>query len=374
MKRKHWFIRFILGILVLLFLIIGIYYIYLETTYYRIDDEIQLETQNNRLAGRIETGQLYTLSTYNIGFGAYEPSYTFFMDTGRMKDGTKTQGSYSRAYSRERELTNTKGSLRTLQNMDCDFYFVQEADMDSTRSYQVNQVSLLKNEFPDYGSVYTSAFHSAYLFYPLTEPHGAVESGLVTLSRYPVKKNVRYQLPVSNQPITKFTDLDRCFTASYINVNEEQDLVLVNLHLSAYDKGGLIRQKQVERLNQFLEEEAAKGNYVIAGGDFNHDIAGSRELYPTEQEVPKWIYELTNEDLTAGYSFVIPENLGEVASCRGADIPYEKGVTYTAIVDGFIVSDNVTASSAVIQTNFAYSDHQPVKLTFSLKPDSETKS
>lgn len=65
---------------------------------------------------------------------------------------------------------------------------------------------------------------------------------------------------------------------------------------------------------------------------------------------------------------MIPKNLGEVASCRGADIPYQKNVTYTAVVDGFLVSDNVKATSTVISTGFAYSDHQPVKLTFSLLP------
>lgn len=368
MRRiQHRGILFLGAIPLLILIALSAYVLYMEVNYYRIDDAVQVETQNNRPSGRIQTGRSYTLATYNIGFGAYEPTYTFFMDTGLMKDGTKTQGTYSRAYSRERELTNTKGSIRTLQNMGCDFYFVQEADVKATRSYDVNQVQMLQNSLKEYGSVYTDAFHSPYLLYPLTEPHGSVESGLVTFSRYPIESNIRYQFPVTDNPILKFTDLDRCFTASYIKVSENRDLVLVNLHMSAYDKGGTIRQKQLKRLNEFLEAESQKGNYVIAGGDFNHDIAHSRTLYPSDQEVPSWIYQLTDSDLAKGYSFVVPENLGEVASCRGADIPYQKGVTYTAVVDGFLVSDNVKATSSVINTAFAYSDHQPVKLTFSLK-------
>lgn len=368
MKTKRISIRILIGVLFFLLLCVGGYLLYLEVTYYRIDDKVSLKTQNNRHTDQLQAGQSYTLTTYNIGFGAYEPTYSFFMDTGKMKDGDKTRGKYSRAYSRERELANTKGSIRTLMNLDCDFYFVQEADVKATRSYEVNQVQMLQNSLKDYGSIYTSAFHSAYLFYPLTEPHGKTESGLVTFSRYPVTKNIRYQFPVTKNPIVKFTDLDRCFTASYLKVDTKRDLVLVNLHMSAYDKGGVIRQKQLKRLNEFLKSEAEEGNYVIAGGDFNHDIAGSKDLYESGQEIPEWIYQLSDSDLAEGYSFVIPENLGEVASCRGADIPYQKNVTYTAVVDGFLVSDNVKATSTVISTGFAYSDHQPVKLTFSLLP------
>jgi hypothetical protein len=54
------------------------------------------------------------------------------------------------------------------------------------------------------------------------------------------------------------------------------------------------------------------------------------------------------------------------ATCRGVDIPYEEGFTYRVAVDGFIVSDNVTATAENINAGFAYSDNNPVKLTFTL--------
>ena len=146
-----------------------------------------------------------------------------------------------------------------------------------------------------------------------------------------------------------------------------KELVLVNLHLSAYDKGGVMRKQQLAMLNEVLSAEYEKGNYVIAGGDFNHDIADSIDVFPSEQNIPEWVFQLSDEDLAEGLSFVVPENRTEVPSCRGADIPYEKGVDYTVIVDGFIVSDNVKAVSEVINNEFAYSDHQPVKMTFELK-------
>ncbi|MCR0381733.1 hypothetical protein MKC91_02965 [[Clostridium] innocuum] len=48
-------------------------------------------------------------------------------------------------------------------------------------------------------------------------------------------------------------------------------------------------------------------------------------------------------------------------------MPYQKGVNYTVILDGFIVSDNVEAVAENMDTDFAYSDHNPVKMTFTLK-------
>ena len=45
-----------------------------------------------------QTGQPYTVISYNIGFGAYEPDYGFFMDGG----------TESRAWSRERVTANVQ--------------------------------------------------------------------------------------------------------------------------------------------------------------------------------------------------------------------------------------------------------------------------
>ena len=55
--------------------------------------------------------------------------------------------------------------------------------------------------------------------------------------------------------------------------------MLVNLHLEAYDDGEGT-DAQTAALKSFLEQEYAKGNYVIAGGDYNHDMIGvSGEVY-----------------------------------------------------------------------------------------------
>ncbi len=340
---------------------------YMLAQYYRIEDHTVLEVVNNQ-SNVIEPGTPYTLMTYNIGFGAYSDDYTFFMDVGEMKDGTATRGTSARAFSEDAVRENVGGSIRLMQEADCDFYFLQEVDVKATRSYHVNQKELVLAAFPGHASVFANNFHSAYLFYPFTEPHGAVESGMLTLSQYAVAESVRRQFPVTDALITKFTDLDRCFSMTRFVVGEKE-LVLIQLHMSAYDEGGRIRAEQLRVLNEVLKEEYDKGNYVIAGGDFNHDIAGTIAAFPSEQSQPSWIFELDNDSLADGFSFVRAENADEAATCRGADIPYEKGVTYVATVDGFLVSDNVEAAAINIDNEFRYSDHNPVVLTFVLKSE-----
>ena len=104
------------------------------------------------------------------------------------------------------------------------------------------------------------------------------------------------------------------------------------------------------------------------GGDFNHAFCGSEELFCGQQKTPSWLSVLTQADIPEGFQIVRPSNLEEVASCRDSDIPYEKGVVYESTVDGFIVSSNVRASSRVIDCGYTASDHNPVRLEFSLEP------
>ena len=66
-------------------------------------------------------------------------------------------------------------------------------------------------------------------------------------------------------------------------------------------------------------------------------------------------------------SIVNAYNNKDVPTCRTADIPYTKGVNYTSVIDGFIISDNIIATAENIDADFMYSDHNPVKLTFKLK-------
>lgn len=355
----------ILSFILLIVIVLLGYVIYLDSNYYRIEDFARMTIENNS-SSKVSFDQTYSISTYNIGFGAYSDDYTFFMDTGEMQDGTKTVGEYGTARSKEECQENTNGSVELLKSLNSDFYFVQEVDQSSTRSYRINQVEALKTNFEDYGSVFTVNFHSGYLLYPFNNPHGEVNGGTVTLSKYHLDSSIRRSLPISEDFITRFFDLDRCLTINYLPIeNSSKQLVLINLHLSAYDEGGVFRAKQMELLNNILQEERDKGNYVIAGGDFNHDIADSSTYFKTEQKIPSWLAFLDDDSLSEGYRFADTNN--NAPTCRGADMVYIKDVTYTCIVDGFIVSDNINIEQVYnVDNQFLYSDHNPCYMEFSL--------
>ena len=356
-----------IGIVLLLAIIVVVGYIaYLEITYYRIADSTTLETDNNPQA-TLQTGTQYKAATFNIGFGAYTPDYTFFMDEGIMKDGTATVGAHSTAVSRESVEGCTNGAIDVLKGLGADFMLLQEVDVDSTRSYNVNQKAALEEAFPTFSSTFASNFHSGYLAYPIGDPHGTVNAGLLVLGDAHDDSAVRRSYPIDQAFPTKFFDLDRCFMIERLPVAGGKELVLINSHMSAYDEGGLIRQQQLDLICGIMQEEAAAGNYVIVGGDWNHALGGSETMYESGFRVPPWVSTFDDSLLPAGFSVVRAENIQTVPTCRNNDVPYEKGYTYTVTVDGFVVSDNVKATAQNIDAGFEYSDHNPVLLTFELQ-------
>ena len=145
--------------------------------------------------------------------------------------------------------------------------------------------------------------------------------------------------------------------------------MLYNLHLSAYTSDGTIATEQLKLLLEDMQAEYEAGNWFVAGGDFNKDLLGDSavwfgvadQAYSWAQPIPEGVFAAYNISLVAPLDKNAP-----VPSCRNADSAYHEG-QYVLTVDGFLVSDNVTAeSAAVIDTGFAWSDHNPVVMTFTL--------
>ena len=365
MKIARIVILTILILLIVLVLTVCGYIAYLQINYYRIEDGIELPV-NNQSNKIIQIGKPYSIMTYNIGFGAYDHDFSFFMDKGRMNDGTEVCGKYGKARGKESVQSNTSGAIGIIRNYNADFYILQEVDTASTRSYFINQKKIIESTLSDYCSVYGVNFHSSYLCYPLGDPHGSVCAGLLTLSRYKIGKAVRRSYPVDESFITKFFDLDRCFVVTRIPTNTEKELVIINSHMSAYDEGGQIRQQQLELLKGVLAEEYSNGNFVIVGGDFNHALCGTVNSFASQQQVPEWVSVLEDSEIPAHFRIVAAQNIKDVPTCRSTDMPYRKGVNYTTVLDGFIVSDNIEAEAINCDADFMYSDHNPVVMNFKL--------
>lgn len=361
-EKKHGILRVLARCLGLVILIAGSYIAYVLIDYHRIEDYQELEVRQRGLP-EVPVGEELTAVSYNIGFGAYTPDFGFFMDGG----------TESRARSKEAVLEDIDCIGEYLTDLNADFLLLEEVDIGSTRSYQVEERELLcqQLEGQDYDSVFAQNFDSPYLFYPLLKPHGAAKSGLLTFSRYGMESSLRRSLPIETS-LMKLLDLDRCYSVTRLPAENGRELVLYTLHLSAYTSDGTISVEQLRVLLTDMQAEYEKGNYCVAGGDFNKDLLGdgaayfgvSNQGYTWAQPLPDGIFNGLSITLVA------PLNEGKaIPSCRNADGPYHEG-QYVLTVDGFLASDNVTVlQSQVEDTGFAYSDHNPVTMRFLLNEE-----
>ena len=355
---KKW-VKVLLCVVLAVLLVVGGYVAYVFIDYHRIGDMPLTPVQSADAAAAARTGTPYTVVSWNIGFGAYEDDYGFFMDGG----------TESRAWSKERLTANMDAIAAFLEAQEADFCFVQEVDTDSTRSYHVDEREPLYAALFDKSSVFAQNYDSPYLMYPLNAPHGASRSGLLTFSAVQIADACRVELPVESG-FMKILDLDRCYSVSRVPVEGGKELVLYNLHLSAYTSDGTIATEQLTLLLVDMQAEYEKGNWCVAGGDFNKDLLGDSSVYfgAPDQEY-SWAQPIP-EGTFDGFDVRMVAPLDEndpVPSCRNADGAYHEG-QYVLTVDGFMVTPNVTVeSSAVLDTQFAYSDHNPVEMTFTLQ-------
>ena len=331
------------------------YLIYIVLSYHRVADNLTLEIKGNANSNAPVNAEL-SLLTYNIGFGAYSADYSFFMDGGE----------HSKAFSKDAVLNNTNGVLDVITDENPDLVLLQEIDIDGTRSYHINQKNLIAEKLQGFDSVFAENYDSPYFLYPIYEPIGANKSGILTLSRFDIKSSIRKSLPVENS-IDKYFDLDRAYSVSIIKTDSGKDLVLYNVHLSAYTSDGTIAEDQLQILSEDMLTQYEKGNYIIAAGDFNKDMLGDSSKYFERPEGEyNWAAPFNNSLLPQGIKSYSGSN---APTCRNAEAPYKgDGTDFVLSVDGVLVSDNIDVLSCeTVDTSFAYSDHNPVNLKFVLK-------
>lgn len=349
-----------LGLCFLFLLILAAAYVaYVLSAYERMPDKLTLEVKRNGENSYFEEGKVYKVGeyyrimTYNIGFGAYQQDYSFFMDGGK----------YSRAKDEESVVANTCNIGEMIHFVSPDFLLLQEVDTDGTRSYHVNQLELINEFNKGYYYTYAPNYDSPYLFYPFLEPHGANKSGLVTMAGAEISDAMRRSLPIA-ESLSKFVDLDRCYSISEIPLDNGKSLFLYNVHLSAYSTDE-IRMKQLNMLYEDMVADYEAGNYVICGGDFNHSLRREESKVAGVSNFPR-------ETLPEGFRIALdglryPSDVSH-DTCRSAETSYKEGETATYLLDGFIVTDNVSVNYYLnMDWDYEYSDHDPVLLEFKLK-------
>lgn len=328
---------------------------FMIATDYKPEEKTVIDIENNK-SEIVKTNSPLSITTFNIGYGTMDDTVDFFMDGGVMSRGT----------SEEKVSENLDGIEKIIKDLNSDIIFLQEVDVKATRSYKINQLDRIRESFSDYSTNFAINYKVPWVPIPIFKPHGQVLAGLTTLSKFNIESATRYDLPGKSSFFVQLADLDRAMVINRFTVDNGKELVAINAHLSAYDKGGAIRKVQLGYIKSILEEEYLKGNYVIIGGDWNQQIPGTNALdFTTTEEWPDWLQDIPEDFVPSGYSWAYDKT---IATSRTVATPYIKGENLTSIIDGFLVSDNIEiVSTKGTNQDFKYSDHNPVTLVFRLK-------
>ncbi len=345
-------IKFVLFIVLIVILAAAALIGCLSVTEYRPAAQESLELMTDEAREELQAGDSISLLSWNIGYAGLGAESDFFMDGG--KD--------TRSADKETTLRYLEGIDTVTSSAEYDLIALQEVDTSSMRTYSINEAAELA--FGD--SVHALNYSCPFVPYPLP-PIGKVHSGLLTISDYNIESAERISLPCPFSWPVRIANLKRCLLVSRIPVKgSNAQLVLVNLHLEAYDSGeGKIAQTKM--LTDFIRKEYENGNYVIAAGDFNQVFPGTLEVYPN-QHPENWLPGVLDAaDLPEGFSFAWD---GNTPTCRLLNQPYNPSDTENTqhyVIDGFIVSPNLSVESVeTLNLGFVNSDHNPVHLKVKL--------
>lgn len=347
------FLRVLLTLLLMIVLAVGGLLGWLTATEFKPAPVESLEIRSLSSESAAVPSEGLSVLSWNIGYAGLGAESDFFMDGGKdaRPDSSNTVNRYLR------------GIRATIERESAALVMLQEVDTNSHRTYGIDETTslLLSN------AVHALNYSCPFVPVPIP-PMGRVNSGLFTTTDFAIDHAERISLPCPFSWPLRIANLKRCLLVSYLPVEgSDKQLALVNLHLEAYDDGeGKIAQ--TKRLREFILNEYGKGNYVIAGGDFNQTFPGSLDAYPII-DPSLWTPGVLDDSLLPeGWRFAYDLS---VPSCRLLNQPYDPSDTAHTqyyVIDGFLLSPNVELSSvATLDCGFANSDHNPVRLLVDLR-------
>ncbi len=348
--------KFFIGLLLVVAVFLGT----LTALEYRPDDIEQVKI-DGEIDGLIRIDETTRLMAFNIGYAGLGAAEDFVMDGGEK----------GRPDSEADVLAYLTGIQALMTAQDIDIYLLQEVDRPSRRSYFINQEGILHEYLGSetYNSSFGINFKAYFVPFPVsfTDYIGSVESGVQTLSRYHVDAAFRHQFPGSFSWPNRVANLKRCMLVSYLPIeNSDQSLILINVHMSAYDDGSM-RAQEMAYLKEFIEAAYAEGHYVIVGGDFNQTFPGAEDIYPVKDDTffaPSLIGpDFFSDDFTFYYDPTVPTS-------RLLNQPYdpEDENTQYYIIDGYLISHNIEVLDVyTLDDAFSHSDHNPVIVDIRLK-------
>lgn len=201
--------------------------------------------------------------------------------------------------------TNLYTATTALSSLQPDILALQEVDLDARRSFRQNQAQALAQLLNlRYGAIAIN-WDKRYVPFPYWPPavqFGRLVSGQAVLTQLPVIDHRRVVLQkVAGKPfLYTALYLDRLAQIATLEL-DGQPLVLINVHLEAFDEP--TRHQQTETVRSLVESFGSDVPLVVLG-DFNSAAERSATAHPTIQlllEMPslKPVYDLEMQRFSA---------------------------------------------------------------------------
>ncbi len=250
MKQKLKFLFIVLA--GLSFLIVGFYFWASSPNLSQIDYN---ETGNYEQLSEMDNDTIHSIISYNIGY------------LSGMTNNLPVENPES-LY----EL-NLNKVIYEFKKVNADIIAFQEIDYDSKRSYHIDQQKeLSKLGYSHFGqNINWDKKYVPFPYYPISLHFGKILSGQSILSKYPILQQERIELKrnTSNPFYYDSFYIDRLAQVTKIQIND-QFLILINVHLEAYDQE--TRKLQMQQVKT-IYLKYYKNFPTILLGDFNSDIS-----------------------------------------------------------------------------------------------------
>ena len=237
----------------------------LTITEFRPRDTTSVEV-SNPVQTMVQSGQSLSILTWNIGYAGSSASATSYLDGG----------AGVRAESAEIVKANMSAMENVVADQSPDFAFLQEVDRASDRSFKVNEEKAVSMSMEAIGrsSAFAQDFKAPYVPHPWPFL-GAVDSGSMTMNKYKVESAERISLPSAQSWPMSLISPDACVLVEKLPIEgSDKKLVLMNVRFDDHASEE-VNDAQAKELALLMKREADKGNYVIAGGDFDQNFSST---------------------------------------------------------------------------------------------------
>lgn len=298
-----------------------------------------------------KAGNEISVTTWNLGYAGLGADSDFIADGGvnYLPPGKSTV------------LKNLDGIGGQLENLDSDVFIFQEIARNSPLNYWVDVFAGVKKRFHGWSRIFSPDVHAV-----MAPSFLRLDHGLGAFSRLAIVDAERRLLPLEDDRYAGIILRQYLMQVLRLPTKSGGKWTVINIHLAAFDKDGLVRRRQLREVLAFAQEEFGKGNAVIIGGDWNMEFVKDKFPHRSETKHRFWLQDFPLDVLPAGWT---PSFDASTPSVRTLYQPYEEGVNYSTIIDAFVVSPNVeTVEVKGYKLQFRFSDHQPVTARFRFRP------